>query len=444
MMKSRSKWLWAALCFALSPLLPGPRPANALICTIDAVPSSTLLLPHFEVDLSNESLINTLFSIDNTTATAVLVHVVIYSDLAVPVLNFDVYLTGYDIQTIDMASVLNGNLPQTASAGQDPHDTISPKGPLSQDINFASCNGVLPPQPLSPAKVAALRNALTGLPAPTLCAGINHGDNIARGYVTVDTVNQCSTLNPGDSGYFAPGFSGVVTYQNNLTGEFYYITKGATGARVAFGGENLVNIEADFTNPATSTAGRYTFYGRYDNWTAVDNREPLATEYAVRFFDRTYFGSGAPVSLIVWRDPKVNQSSFTCPVVAGARPPWYPLGQEGFVAFDEQEHVEFGSGIPFPAASMSLVLGTSALPISFKLGWVYLDLNTTVAAAGPNPPVDPAAAQALVQVIQPGDTGANFQGSAFFDNAHQGIVRRAQQLDSACAANHSVPLAPRR
>jgi hypothetical protein len=124
--------------------------ANALICTIDDVPAATLLLPYFEVDLDNTNGITTLFSINNASATAILAHVVVWSDLSVPILDFNVYLTGYDVVTVSMRDILvNGNLPRTASAGQDPSGSainagISPRGVASQDINFASCTGILP------------------------------------------------------------------------------------------------------------------------------------------------------------------------------------------------------------------------------------------------------------------------------------------------------------
>ncbi|HYX23827.1 MAG TPA: hypothetical protein VFC23_06720, partial [Thermoanaerobaculia bacterium] len=131
-----------ALCLALLGLLALGGQAVAVICTIDAVPAATLLLPYFEVDLNNPNGLTTLFSVNNASATAVLAHVVVYSDLSVPVLDFNIYLTGYDVQTINLRDILiNGILPQTASAGQDPSDKISPKGPKSQDINFASCTG---------------------------------------------------------------------------------------------------------------------------------------------------------------------------------------------------------------------------------------------------------------------------------------------------------------
>src|SRR3954447_16916845 len=130
-----------ALCLALLGLLALGGQAFAVICTIDEVPAATLLLPYFDVDLSNANGEKTLFSINNASATAVLAHVVIWSDLSHVVLDFNVYLTGYDVQSINMRDIIAGILPQTASAGQDPNDTISPKGQFSQDINFASCSG---------------------------------------------------------------------------------------------------------------------------------------------------------------------------------------------------------------------------------------------------------------------------------------------------------------
>jgi len=57
---------------------------------------------------------------------------------------------------------------------------------------------------------------------------------------------------------------------------------------------------------------------------------------------------------------------------------------------------------------------------------LYLDLNTTVAAAGNNPPEDPAAAQAYVI--------AEYEA-----NGHFAAGVDAVKLDSACSANHSIP-----
>src|SRR5215472_6817252 len=264
-----------ALGVALVGLLALSAPAAAVICATDAVPAATLLLPYFEVDLGNPNGLTTLFSVNNASATAILVHAVVWSDLSVPVFDFNIYLTGYDVQSVNLRDIIvAGNLPQTASAGQDPTDTISPHGPFSQDINFASCNGQLPPPNIGPLFTTHLQNALTGKPSAILnglCSAQALGDNIARGYVTVDAVSNCTLRFPGDVGYFAAGGTGDATDQNVLWGDWVMIKDLMNFAA----GMALVHVEASATNPATTTSGRYTFYGRYDSFTAVDNREPL-------------------------------------------------------------------------------------------------------------------------------------------------------------------------
>ncbi len=419
-----------ALCTALLCLLAFAGSASAVICTIDAVPAATLLLPYFEVDLGNATGQTTLFSVNNASASAVLAHVVVWSDLSVPVLDFNIYLTGYDVQTVNLRDVLAGTLPRTASDGQDPADTISPQGDFSQDINFASCTGLLPAPQLPASFVDHLRLSLTGQSSPVLgnrCAGRAFGDNIARGYITVDTVNNCTLRFPGDPGYFG----GDATDQNVLWGDYFYVNPAQNFAD----GNTLVHVEASATNPETSVAGQYTFYGRYVNWTAADHREPLATTFAVRYVTGGTFSGGS--DLLVWRDSKVNQGPFACPVGVG-RPSWYPLGQESIVIFDEEEQLDvpqsfpvspqppLASLVPLPAEAQRTTVGGSALPVPFSFGWLYLDLNTTVGAGGNNPPEDPAAAQAWVTV----EMKAQGRFSVGFD---------AVQLDSACLASHFTP-----
>jgi hypothetical protein len=404
-------------------------PARAVICTIDAVPAATLLLPYFEVDLNNPNGLTTLFSINNASATAVLAHVTVWSDLSVPVLDFNVYLTGYDVQTINLRDILSGAIPATASDGQDPQDHISPQGPKSQDINFASCTGQLPPPVLPAAFTQHLALALTGKASPIfggLCSGRALGDNIARGYVTVDTVNNCTLRLPSDIAYFIND----VTFQNALWGDYFYVNSAQNFAD----GDTLVHIEASLTDTATTTAGRYTFYGRYVGWNAIDHREPLGTTYAGRYVTGGTFSGGT--SFVVWRDSKTNQNPFTCPAITG-RPSWFPLGQEGIDIFDEMEQVNTPSTfpfspqppqqgiIPFPAEAQRTLINGADFPVPFNFGWLYLDLNTTV-SGNPNPPFDPAAAQAWVTVVM--DSSGRFS-----------VGFSAIQLDSACTPNHFVP-----
>ncbi len=422
----------ATFCLALLGLLALGSQAGAVICATDDVPGATLLVPYFEVDAANANGVTTLFSINNASATAVLAHVTVWSDLSFPVLDFNVYLTGYDVQTVNLRDILiNGNLPQTASAGQDPSDTISPKGSFSQDINFASCNAQLPPPTTLPSSfLAKLLNELTGNFAAEDggCVAQNFHDNVLRGYVTIDTVNNCTLRFPSDLGYFGAGGSGDATDQNVLWGDVFFVNSAENFAS----GNPIVHIEASATNPETSVPGQYTFYGRYVNWQATDNREPLATNFAVRFVNGGAFNGGT--FLHVWRDSKSAPQVFTC---GSGSPSWYPLGQEGLVIFDEQEHPQLPQSfpvspqprnpglIPFPAETNSTQVGGGSLPVPYSFGWLYLNLNTTI-AGNPNPPEDPAAAQAWVEV--------QMRAEGRYEVGYS-----ATRLDSACTALHFTP-----
>src|SRR5688572_7166602 len=134
---------------ALLATLALAAPAAAEICTIDDVPAATLLLPYFEVTLDAPVGWgkHTLFSTNNASASAAVAHVTLWTDQSIPTLDFDVYLTGYDVQTISIRDIFNGNLPRTADDGADvadtnnPNDGISNQGILSQDINFPGSSG---------------------------------------------------------------------------------------------------------------------------------------------------------------------------------------------------------------------------------------------------------------------------------------------------------------
>jgi hypothetical protein len=70
-------------------------------------------------------------------------------------------------------------------------------------------------------------------------------------------------------------------------------------------------------------------------------------------------------------------------------------------------------------------VGGPELSPPFSFGWLYLNLNSTIVAS-PNPPEDPAAAQAWVTQIH--DALGAFS-----------VGYSAAQLDSATAAQHFVP-----
>ena len=136
-----------AVCLALLSALALGGAANAEICTIDDVPAATLLLPYFEVDLNSTNGVTTLFSVNNASATAILAHVTVWTDLSVPVLDFDIYLTGFDVQTMNMRDIVNGILPFTADAGadlQDGQDDDEPEGTALPGHQLPGHHGALP------------------------------------------------------------------------------------------------------------------------------------------------------------------------------------------------------------------------------------------------------------------------------------------------------------
>jgi hypothetical protein len=365
-------------------------------CAIQETPAATLLLPYFEVDLSTGTGKSTQATVGNAFSSGVLVEAVVWSDMGVPIFSFDFWLNGYQDVQLDLRTILeSGALPQTSSP-------------------YGSCKGVLPPANIPFSTLVGYQEALLGQPVASdgnLCAGRNLGDTIARGYMTFDIASTCTLQIPGDPGFFGSGGTGVYTDQNALFGDFAYVNPALDQAE----GHPLVHLVADAVAPQTSTAGNYTFYGKYANWSAIDNREPLATEFAARFVP-------AGTDLIVWRDSKVAQGWFSC----SSLPAWYPLGQEGAYAMaDSGTWYYLGAIHPFPAVAQRVHVGGTALPVPVSSGWLYLDLNTSVSGVSA-PPFDTSVAQAWVL------TSSTIVGDVTIGNT-------AVRYDSACRPRHYGP-----
>ena len=463
-------------------------PAGAEICTVDDVPAATLLLPYFEVDLVNIDCINTLFSINNASAAAVIAHVTVWTDQSIPTLDFDVYLTGYDVQTISLRDIFSGNVPITADFGADAADGLddeSPSPPLgnTQAANVSPFTGPFTPgvptefdfsgtsgpcvapytnPVLDSNRLANLVAAHRGKNAPSYggCVGANHGDNLVRGYVTVDAVTQCNLLFPSSATYFS---SGIADTRNVLWGDYIYLDPLKGSAQ----GETLVHVEScipgdGFTGfvgaggrRPTGAAwcpfapGEYTFYGRYAAVAGQDQREPLATTFAARFLNGGVFDGGS--DLIVWRDSKTIPTGVNGPYNCASAdgPAWFPLNQTDVVAFDEQENPQdlcFAGDVvspplggtetcfPLEAQRVSLqgdnAVGSDPKPTA-TFGWMYLNLNTAV--AGVSYPANPAIMQNWVTTVM------NAEGRF-------GVGFDAVKLDSACLPSNVIfvgaPLPP--
>ena len=115
----------AAACAAAALLAAAPAAAD--LCTIEATPAATLLLPYFEVDIDDPNGIDTFMSINNASSGSVLTHVIVWTDMSVEALDFNIYLTGYDVQTFGLGlAIRNGVIPRTGDA-----NSVSPRGPFS-------------------------------------------------------------------------------------------------------------------------------------------------------------------------------------------------------------------------------------------------------------------------------------------------------------------------
>jgi len=446
------------LCVVLAGLVAVGGPVYAELCTIDDVPAATLLLPYFEVDIDDgdgdgliscadpeEEGVTTLFSVNNASAAAQLVHVVLWTDWTVPTLDFDVYLTGYDVQTINICDIFRGRLPRTADKLRDAGDAFSPSPPPGStqaadpwDRSFAGCAGRFPfnEVELSTDQIAHIREAHTGGESPIFeaCAGANYGDDVARGYITIDVVNQCSLLFPGQPGYFAPGGTGVASNNNVIWGNYHYVDSANNFAQ----GETLVHIEAGGTAFDETTVND-TFYSRFTTL-GEDNREPLATTFAARYITAGAFTGGT--DLVVWREGGIPDfNGFSC----GSTPLWHPLNQTQVVCFDEQENGveicipgEDRVSPPTGEAQTCFPNETQRVPVNSANpvpdgddfatvdaigGWCYLNLNYDLGAGaggtGTSAPPDPK--QAWVSTI--------FSALGRFSTGMDAI-----QLDSACTA----------
>lgn len=339
-------------------------------CRAQSQPAATLLIPFFEVDLANPSGATTLFSINNARDAPVLARVVLWTDWGLPTLAFDVYLTGFDVQSLNVRDLLHGKLPPTGPE-------FSPVGPLSDPAEgVEGCgSGSITPAQLPAADVAWLAAAHGGQPlpgsSPPQClASERTNPSLVTGYVTVDVVRRCSAHQvgslrntPADPLYFVDDGQGLAGNDNALWGDFLYVRPDNSSAE----GNAAVHLVADHD---LLTPGIYSFYGRYSNFDARDDRIPLSSLYAIRYINGGAFAGGT--RLIVWRDTRDGQPR---PLPCDTLPSWLPLGVNQVVAFDEEENpTELPAATLLPLATQAIAVGGPSLPVAEDFGWLLLDL----------------------------------------------------------------------
>lgn len=307
-------------------------------CDIKLAPAATLLLPYFEVNLSDPTGETTIFTVVNVARVPQIARVTMWTDLAYPVLSFNLFLTGYDMQTINLFDVLaRGRIgdPGTSSlvpAGR--RSGANDENPLLDDVQCAK-----PVDRIAPEVLGEIQAALTSgrtQSCKTARIGLTHARAI--GYITIDLVDNCGSSLPTDPGYF----TAQMLFDNVLIGDYQQVNPTQNFAQ----GNAMVHIRAvpgGRAEGAGATPFRRTFYSRFQNGGNFDRRQPLPSTFAARWI------SGGPTAFQttfkIWREGVTGATS-GCAVSANAT-----ITVSDIVRFDEDENA---TAIVNPAAASSV------------------------------------------------------------------------------------------
>ncbi|HUJ12783.1 MAG TPA: hypothetical protein VL284_03250 [Thermoanaerobaculia bacterium] len=385
-------------------------------CDIGNAPAATLLLPYFDVDIKSPQTTarTTLFTITNVSAEPQIAHVVIWTDWSFPVMDFNIFLTGYDVQAINLYDILERgviaptsgtssltDVPVNPTPGSTPFSNIAGTSVgvnPNLDPTLAGCTnlpGAIPPGLLTDAQLMLTTGVGSGAGnACTSRVGGTHNDAI--GYITVDVNANCNTTLPTTPSYYTAN----LLFDNVLIGDYENVQPNTATANAA-GGANMVSIRAvpeggfagSVLTPPTNLP--FTFYDRYTTTLAdrrTDRRQPLPATFAARYINA---GTGSfNTNYQIWREGTVVNACTTA-----TSTPNSSIAFTEFVKFDEHENANIAGGgvIISPAPPGSGLPETSSTPVSGAVfpaqpsaagdvaGWTYLNLDNnqaTTAVAG--------------------------------------------------------------
>jgi hypothetical protein len=331
-------------CLAIAMLLALASTAAAITCTVDQRPGATLLVPYFQVSVSGTDIVgtgpdarDTIVTIANASSAPMIAHVNVYNRYSDLVLDFNIALTGFDVQAMRMSDVISGILPVTLDSNDE--DTCQRNANASV---YPNPDGFIRVRPLSPATSQDNTLATTHYPVPAFGPGFGvitglsedcNGDTngLAWGYITIDHAHYCNLSNPIFSEYF---INDAIGNENNLWGEIIF----TSGSGLPTYAMSTVNLEtsSNFGFQTEAWAGGAdpvrTFYARFidlANETTCNNcgsgnpdtdlsisapwdfgfgdqREPLGLKWAARWFDA---GASLTTNFRVWRSSPVAQNS---------------------------------------------------------------------------------------------------------------------------------------
>src|ERR1700737_1919869 len=130
----------ATFAFGVGGGAPAPSTTNNDdSCDIGTAPAATLLLPYFDVDFKSPQTTarTTLFTITNVSNLPQIAHVVIWTDWSFPAIDFNIFLTGYDVQPINLYDIFARGVIAPPSGTSS--STVEPPAPTSG--SQAACGG---------------------------------------------------------------------------------------------------------------------------------------------------------------------------------------------------------------------------------------------------------------------------------------------------------------
>ena len=352
-------------------------------CDVALLPAATLLLPYFEVDTRNLQEENTLFAITNVTPEDRIARITLWTDYAYPVLTFNVFLTGYDVQSISVGDLLRGVLPSNGTSVS----TRGLRSEMSSALDLAHCGRL--GGTLDSGAVATIVKAFTegtgnAVGPLTSCEAIGNVHDNAIGYATIDVVRNCAANDPTSAAYWTTD----IAYDNVLIGDYQQLSASQQFAQSSA----MVHIRAipeGGTSAARQSDAKYatrfprTFYSRYQSSLTpkLDGRQPLPSSFAVHWIQ----GGAAEyqTNLKTWREGKPGEVQL-CTMQASN-----VTKVAEIVRFDEAENAvgevptsricaPLVTDITLPATSRVGVADASVFPQltnGATSGWVYLNLD---------------------------------------------------------------------
>lgn len=354
------------------------------------------------MDIEDDTGETTLFSVTNVTNVTQILQITVWTDLGYPVISYNAYLTGYDVQSTSLGDVIRGGfIGSRTSTGSETvrRGQYSDRNPDIDDNNCVLLPGPMPQFFIDRVKAALTMGRTSAVPGNPQFPASDKVGNIhenAVGYVTIDVVAACrAAWGPGD-----PGYIDGLRLDNVLIGDYQQVHSSMDYAQV----NPMVHIRAipeggSYAQRRADPA-RYrsrfpqTFYSRFmDPATpTADARQPLPSQFAIHWINGTT--GDFKTTLKIWRQ-SVRGSNYDCQKLEdnGA------IRVAESVTFDDREN---GEGFVLSHCSVTTCIGdpyvrlpsTSRIDISDSdifpqrtvqesiAGWMYLNLDDGVPANG--------------------------------------------------------------